>query len=309
MKEATTSPPLSIAVFGAGKIGSTFAYHLARAGHDLTVVARPGSVRLEQLQRDQGIVLHTGECAQLTVADGLDEETPYDLLVVTVQAYQIDAVLPSLRRSKARCIHFMFVTFEPERLRQAAGDHRCTFGMPVVMAVLDTEGRLKATIGGQKTKHSDPRWADLFNRAGIPSTFEENMLLWLRCHVPLAIAMESVCAAGQRRGSGSSWAEAMIVARGLHGGFEIIRALGYHLYPASKSFIASWPEFLIALMLWLVSRITSFRELLAQGVDEAVALIDVMVAAAGSEAERPVPAAVEAVLAMKFPQEARAAED
>ncbi|MDB6078178.1 MAG: hypothetical protein JWO82_1925, partial [Akkermansiaceae bacterium] len=174
---------------------------------------------------------------------------------------------------------------------------------PVVMATLDHEGKLKATIGPQKTKHSDLRWVDLFNRAGMPSTFEENMPLWLRCHVPITIAMESICAAGQRRGGGASWAEALVVARGLHGCFAIIRALGYRVYPASKSFIASWPKFLLAVMLWLVSRITSFRELLAQAVDEASALSDVVVAAA-SGVKRPVPAAVEAVLAMKFPREA-----
>ena len=59
-----TKLPLSIAVIDAGKIGSTFAYQLARAGHDVTVIARPDSLRLQQLQRDQGIILKTGERAE-----------------------------------------------------------------------------------------------------------------------------------------------------------------------------------------------------------------------------------------------------
>ena len=53
--------PLSIAVLGVGKIGSVFAYQLARAGHRVTVIARPGSTRLQQLRRDNCIVLKTGE--------------------------------------------------------------------------------------------------------------------------------------------------------------------------------------------------------------------------------------------------------
>ncbi len=57
---AGVSTPLSIAVIGIGGIGSTFAYYLARAGHDVTVVARPGSPRLQQLQREGGIVRDTG---------------------------------------------------------------------------------------------------------------------------------------------------------------------------------------------------------------------------------------------------------
>ena len=48
---------LTIAVLGTGRIGSTFAYFLAKAGHDVTVVARQGSPRLAHLQRDGGIVL------------------------------------------------------------------------------------------------------------------------------------------------------------------------------------------------------------------------------------------------------------
>jgi hypothetical protein len=48
------------------------------------------------------------------VTDTLDEETPYDLVIVTLLACQVDAALPTLRRSAAECIQFMFVTFEPQ---------------------------------------------------------------------------------------------------------------------------------------------------------------------------------------------------
>jgi 2-dehydropantoate 2-reductase len=42
------SSRLSIAIIGGGRIGSAYAYQLARAGHDVTVVARPGSRRLDE---------------------------------------------------------------------------------------------------------------------------------------------------------------------------------------------------------------------------------------------------------------------
>src|SRR5215469_14971778 len=184
--------PLSIAVIGAGKIGSTFAYQLARAGHNVTVIARPDSLRLEQLQRDQGIILKTGERAEVRVADKLDEEAAYNLVVVTMPAYQVDAVLPALQRSKAEWVQFMFLTFEPERLRDAIGSHRCSFGMPEVMAMTDSEGRIKPTIiSSMKTKHGDQRWAELFSSAGVPSAFEPEMALWLRCEAPLTVASQS----------------------------------------------------------------------------------------------------------------------
>src|SRR5215469_11358745 len=273
--------PLSIAVIGAGKIGSTFAYQLARAGHDVTVIARPDSLRLQQLQRDQGIILKTGERAEVRVADKLDEETAYDLVVVTTPAHQVDAVLPAVQRSKAQWVQFMFMTFEPERLRDTIGSHRCSLGMPLpLMATMDSEGRIKSTfINSMKTLHGHHRWAELFSSAGVPSAFEPEMALWLRCEAPLLVAIESIAVAGQRRG-GATWAEAKAVARGLHGGFAIVKGLGYRLYPSTKSSMYSFPNFLIAFLLWVFSRIPAMRELLATGLNECRALIDTMGAAA-----------------------------
>ena len=297
--------PLSIAVIGAGKIGSTFAYQLARAGHDVTVIARPDSLRLQQLQRDQGIILKTGERADVRVADKLDEEAIYSLVVVTTPAHQVDAVLPALQRSsKAQCVQFMFLTFEPERLRDAIGSHRCSFGMPrPVMVTMDSEGRIKPTIiSSLKTLHGDQRWAELFNRAGVPSAFEPEMALWLRCEAPLTAAIESIAVAGQRRGGGATWAEAKAVACGLRAGFAIVKGLGYRLYPSTKSTMYSVPNSLNAFLLWVLSRIPTMRELLAAGLNECRALIDTTVAAA-AKTKPPLPAAAKALLAIKPTEE------
>ena len=67
----------------------------------------------------------------------------------------------------------------------------------------------------------------------------------------------------------------------LHGGFAIVKGLGYRLYPpATKSTMYSLPNFLIASLLWVFSRIPAMRELQATGLNECRALIDTMVAAA-----------------------------
>jgi 2-dehydropantoate 2-reductase len=277
------SNPLRVAILGVGRIGSAFAFQLARTGnHDVTVVARPGSPRLQQLQRDNGIVNIKGERASVTVTDTLDEQTPYDLVIVTLLAFQVDAVLPALQRSAATCIQFMFVTFDPERLRDAVGIERCSFGMPFVQANFDSDGRLKATIGagGQKTIMSQQRWVDVFNAAGLPTALEPDMPLWLRCHVPLCVAFESVSVAGERRGGGASWGEAIILARGVRESFTLIKGLGYRIYPRAKARINGSPTLVVAAMLWMMSRIKPFRELLATGKNECRALVDVMVTAA-----------------------------
>jgi len=169
------SSPLRIAVLGVGKIGSTFAFQLARTGgHDVTVIARPGSVRLGQLERNNAIIDIKGERASVRVSSELDEQAPYDLVIVTLLAHQTDALLPTLQRSAAKCIQFMFNIFDPERLEEAIGGERCAFGMPFVRAMLDGDGRLKAVIdaAGQKTIMSRQRWVDVFNAAGLPAALE-----------------------------------------------------------------------------------------------------------------------------------------
>lgn len=274
---------LQIAFIGVGGIGSTFAFQLARTGqHDVSAIARPGSMRLQHLQRDSGIVNTKGERADVRVMDALDEHSPYDLVIVTVLAHQVDTLLPALRRSAAKCIQFMFNTFDPERLQAAVGAERCSFGMPFVQATLDKDGKLNATIGagGQKSRMNNQSWVDVFAAAGLPAVLEPDMLLWLRCHVPLCIAFESVSIAGERRGGGASCGESMVLAQGVHESFTLIQRLGYRLYPWGKSFLHASPAWIVAAMLWSVSRVTSFREVLATGVGECRALVDSLAATA-----------------------------
>lgn len=293
--------PLSIAVVGAGKIGSAFAFQLATVGgHDVTVVARPDSARLGQLLCDGAIVDVKGARASVHVVAALDEQVPYDLVIVTLLAHQVEAVLPALKRSAGESIQFMFNTFEPERLEQAIGSGRCAFGMPFVQARLDQDGRLDASIGagGQKTIMSEQRWVDVFNAAGLPAALERDMPLWLRCHAPLCVAFESVSVAGMRRGGGASWQEAMILARGVHASFGLIKGLGHSVYPRAKRLIDRTPTPGVAAMLWSMSRVRGFRELLGTGKAECVALVDDMIAAA-PRARLPVD--VSGILAMKPP--------
>lgn len=283
MSIAVPVSSLRIAVLGAGNIGSIFAFQMTRVGgHDVTVIARPGSRRLEQLRRDGAMVDVKGERASVHVTDALDEQTPFDLVIVTLLAHQVDAVLPALRRSAAGCVQFMFNTFDPERLREAVGPERCAFGMNFVQATLDGDGRLKATIGGggQKVLMDQERWVALFNAAGLPAKLERDMPSWLRCHVPLCVAFESVSVAGVRRGGGASWKEALALARGVHASFGLIKGLGKPIYPQNKRLIDRAPASVFAAVLWSMSRVRSFRELLATGQAECESLVDAMIKAA-----------------------------
>ena len=290
---------LRIAVLGAGRIGSAFAFQLARTGgHDVTVVARPGSTRLQTLLRDQAVVDIHGDRADVTVMDTLDEATAYDLVIVTLLAHQAEAILPALQRSAATCVQFMFNTFDPEPLETAIGADRCAFGMPFVQSRLDPNGRLDVTIGagGQKTLMSRQRWVDVFKAAGLPAAFEPDMKLWLRCHAPLCVAFESVSITAMKRGGGASWGDALTLATGVKASFGLIKALGDDIYPGSKRWMDRSPAAVLAGMLWSLSRVRGFREVLATGKAECEAIIKEM-AGFAETANRPVD--VSQILAMR----------
>ncbi len=298
-RDSQISPALRIALVGVGNLGSAFAFQLARVGgHHVTAIARPGSRRFEQLESAGGIVNTMQGRAEVEVAQALDEQVSYDLVIVTLLAHQVEAVLPALQRSRAKAFLFMFNNFEPEQLRDAVGAQRCCFGMPFIQARLDSDGRLSAKIGaaGQKSKIDSRRWVSLFNAAGLPAVFEANMLLWLRCHVPLGAAFESVSVAAMRRGGGAPWKRAMVIARGGQASFTLIQQLGYPLYPRRKALLRASPTWIFASMLWFMSRIPSFRELLATGLHECHALVDSLVASASRNGQASL---VDAIAAMK----------
>jgi 2-dehydropantoate 2-reductase len=293
---STPTSPLSIAIIGAGRIGSAYAYQLARAGHDVTVVARPSSQRLAQLQRDHGIVTTTGERAAVTVADHLDEQTPFDLVIVTTLAHQVGPLLPVLQRSQARCVHFMFVTPQAHRLRSAVGAHRATFGMAAVLATLDNDGKLKLTIPRAKSRQGDQRWVDLFQAAGLSSRLEPDMGRWLRSQTPLTIAMEGVAAAGMAHKRGATWAEAKTGASALRAGYSILREHGETPYPRSKDQTSRAPRLLLTLILWGVSR-SRFRETVGNSSEECRGLVGLLAAEAGQQLA--LRQAVDALLALQ----------
>jgi len=277
---------MKIAIVGPGAIGSVFALHLAQGGHDVTVVGR--GERLAQLERDRAIVTASGERASVCVSAALDTTTPWDLVLVTVLAPQVDAVLPALAESAAKTVMFMFNTFEPlARLRDAVGAARFAFGFPAILASLE-DGKLTSSIvtRGMVTTVTDAAWARVFTAAGIPAVVHDDMESWLRTHAAFVVPAMTVAIAAHARSGGATWAEAARSADAMAEGFRVVRALGNTLTPAPMVFVSRMPRPMVASLLWAVSRVPSVRKTGAAGPTEARALLDAMRA----EAKEPTPA-------------------
>lgn len=272
---------MKIAIIGPGGIGSTFAFQLARAGHEVTVVAR--GKRLEQLARDQAIVDRSGQRAAVQVSAALDTATPWDLVLVTVLASQVDAVLPALAASAARTVMFMFNTFEPlDRLRSAVGPQRFAFGFPAILANVK-DGRLTTDIVGRGplvTTVTDAEWAQLFTAAGIRSVVEKDMESWLRTHAAFVVPMMVLSVRAYTRRAGITWKEARSLAGALDEGIRLVQKLGNTITPSAMATLSCCPTSVLAGMMWAASRVPTLRETGAAGPGEPRSLIDQMLAAA-----------------------------
>lgn len=269
---------MQIAIVGTGAIGSTFAHQLARAGHDVTVIAR--GARLAELQRDGAIVLASGERTPVRVSPTLDTAVAHDLVLVTVLAPQVAAVLPALRASAARTVMFMFNTFESlAPLRDAVGADRFAFGFPGGVFALLRDGAVRPQIRrGTTTDH--PAWAATFTAAGISTVVEPDMHSWLRSHAAFVAPLMALGTVSLARGAGVSWREAGTYADAMRSAFHVVRELGNPIVPALVHHLSRLPRPITTALLWAMSRTQMQRDLGALGPAEPRMLIDMMTAAA-----------------------------
>lgn len=273
------SRALSIAVFGAGCIGSMMAWHLVRnGGHEVTVVAR--GARLVQLQADQAILDKQQNCAEVTVSAALDLSVPYDLLLVPVKGNQVAEALHTVQASAAQTIMFMSVTFRSLRfMRDAVGAARFAYGFPKFPAVMK-HGILEDTEISSFTPVivTEPRWAKLFKDAHIPSGLTHDMDSYLRAHVAAATPLLTLCVIAHMRGAGITCAEATSHAMAQAEGFAIVRQLGHNIPNAGLNWMSHTPLRFNSSVFWLMSRMlpSSFQELLQTSAQEAADNIDEM---------------------------------
>lgn len=276
-----TTASLKIAIVGAGGIGTAFAWQLRKAGHDVTVVAR--GARLAKLRKDGGIVHVDGGRVDVDIVEALDTAVVWDLVLLTVLAPQVAAVLPTLSASAAKTVMFMFNTFEPLQPLQDAVGARFAFGFPGGVFSLLVDGRLNhRLLPGTTVTHAS--WAKVFADAGITTGTTDDMHGFLRSHAAGVVGMMAAgCAIVASGGAPLSWAQAKPYAVATSTAFRLVRRLGHRVTPAPFAAIGRLPVVVLTALLWALSRTQQQRDLGALGPHEPRMLIDQMTAACPGE--------------------------
>jgi len=200
---------MKILVYGAGVVGSFYAARLHEAGNDVSLLAR--GRRLEAL-RTQGVVLEPiGEGPRasiaLDVAESLEPDDAYDLIIVAVRRNHLESVLPALAANEATP-NVLFLgnnASGPGEHVAALGRSRVLMGFGGVAGVLDgarvryvssPHGDHGRTVVGELDGTFSSRLqrvAQAFERTSRPIKVERDIDAWLKTHaavvVPLAHAV------------------------------------------------------------------------------------------------------------------------
>jgi 2-dehydropantoate 2-reductase len=184
-------------VYGAGVIGSIFAYTLKSGGIDTSILAR--GKRLEDL-REYGLIIQDDIFkkeykTKIKVVDKLEKDDYYDIILVIMQRQQVSQVLPILKENVSPNIIFTgnnptgaeeyLNFFEKERILLGFGgpggyrqEHK------IIAAYVDQAilyvGELDNTMS-ERLKVIERE----FTKAGMKVDLIDNIDAWLKCHAAL----------------------------------------------------------------------------------------------------------------------------
>lgn len=240
-----------ILVYGAGAIGGLFAGKLARAGFDVTVLARGAwATHL----REHGLTLRdalrgTIETSHPRVIEELGADDRYEFVLVVMQRQQVDDVLPILARNTSPNVVFVVNTASGYGAWiDAVGRERLLIGFPSAGGER-RDGVIECFVGKglarvfQSTTFGELDGADtprlrrlvaMFRQAGFSPTWSRHIEDWQRTHVAVVLAIAWAlyrhdCDPAALARSPQDL-RAMVLA--IREGFRCLRALGHRVTPA-----------------------------------------------------------------------------
>ncbi len=265
---------LRILIYGAGVIGSIFGGKLARAGNDVTVLAR--GKRFEEI-KNNGIVLVNprtlkDEQVSVKVIDSLLPNDQFDYIIVTMQRTQVYDILSVLSNNCSKNIVFAVNTAGGYgEWVEAVGKDRLMVGFPSAGGERK-EGKVYYFIGksiqrsfqtttfgeynGEKTDRVE-MLIQLFNQAKIPSVFCKDMDAWQKTHVALvsniANALYGFNCDNYKLGRSYKSVKQMIL--GIKEGRQVLRENGIDPTP-KKLFWLDLPTFVLTVIFSIFMKTT-----------------------------------------------------
>ena len=173
---------MRLLVLGAGGTGGYFGGRLAQAGIDVSFLVRPARAAL---LRERGLRIRSplGDAdvsAQLLTADTLAEAAPFDLVLLSCKAYDLDSAMDAIApavHTGARVLPLLNGLRHYDALDARFGSDHVLGGLCFISATLGQQGEIlhlgtpaSMTFGERAGQAPDPRLhalADACARAGV----------------------------------------------------------------------------------------------------------------------------------------------
>lgn len=185
---------MKIIAFGSGVQGTLYGVRLAKAGHDVVLIAR--GLRAKEL-RDRGAVIQHAisgrtEAINLPVLETLSEKRA-DLAFVFVRREQIEQALPALKAAIGveRFVFMVNHANGSDFLFHALGRKRVVLGFPGAGGSIEAGIDRYVDIPEQATviESTAPDVASILRLAGFPTQLVVDVDAWLRRHAVLVTAI------------------------------------------------------------------------------------------------------------------------
>lgn len=188
-----------ILIFGAGVIGSTFGGLMAKAGQNVTLLAR--NKRLKELN-NSGLLLQKydqkeAQKISIEIISELKEDDIYDYVFVTLRKEQVRDSLPILKKNKSQ--NFVFMVNNPsgyDEWTNALGQNRVIPAFPGSGGKIDNgivfyeivSGIIQPTTIGELNGSNSARIMELksiLKNARFKVSISKNMDAWQKTHVAM----------------------------------------------------------------------------------------------------------------------------
>ncbi len=204
---------MKILVYGAGIVGSTYAWQLSEAGHDVSILVKNGK---KQLIEKEGININCTDfrwnkkqVIQTTfrpeVIEELSPKNNYEFIFVTVNNAQLKQVLPVLSKGagKANILFFQNNWDDFEEINKFLSPERYFFGFPFIVGGGRNEQGISSVISGMKQANTllgesngeiserVMKIAGVLNDANLKPFISKQIIPWLISHYAVAAGLSA----------------------------------------------------------------------------------------------------------------------
>lgn len=242
---------MKILIYGAGVIGCTYGWQLAKTGCDISILVRKGK---KQEIEERGINIHCTDLRegkrniqntifQPRVIDTLSADNDFDYIIVTTNNLNLDDVLMTLKESagKAHILFFQNMWIdEIEKIKNHLSSEQYFFGFPFMAGGGKDQNGINSIISGSKysqtmlgevTGETTPRVqgiASVLLKANMKPFISKDIVTWLvpHCAFMAGIAAGVIMEGGKMKDflNNSKTVKKSILA--IRDGFHVCEAMG-----------------------------------------------------------------------------------